>query len=107
MAAGVVSLSGTPTQNQILTASVTDVRRRTGGAPIAYQWQQSADNGLHLEQHQRRDVDGTLSLASRHRSASSCGSSASYTDLLGSSESAGEPRDCGGRPTSMISASSA
>ena len=46
MAAGVVSLSGTPTQNQTLAANVTDVDGIPAGAPIAYQWQQSADNGV-------------------------------------------------------------
>ena len=46
MAAGVVSLSGTPTQNQTLAVNVTDVDGILAGAPIAYQWQQSADNGL-------------------------------------------------------------
>ncbi|WP_246755929.1 DUF4082 domain-containing protein [Bradyrhizobium neotropicale] len=46
MAAGVVSLSGTSTQNQTLAANVTDVDGIPVGAPIAYQWQQSADNGV-------------------------------------------------------------
>ena len=46
MAAGVVSLSGTPTQNQTLAANVTDVDGIPAGAPIAYQWQQSTDNGV-------------------------------------------------------------
>ncbi|MCA6118862.1 hypothetical protein J6524_28870 [Bradyrhizobium sp. WSM 1738] len=46
MAAGVVSLSGTPTQNQALAVNVTDVDGIPAGAPIAYQWQQSTDNGV-------------------------------------------------------------
>ena len=46
MAAGVVSLSGTPTQNQTLAANVTDVDGIPAGAPIAYQWQQSTNNGV-------------------------------------------------------------
>ena len=46
MVAGVVSLSGTSTQNQTLAANITDVDGIPVGAPIAYQWQQSADNGV-------------------------------------------------------------
>ena len=42
---GIVSLSGTFTQNQTLAASVTDVDGITPGAAISYQWQQSSDGG--------------------------------------------------------------
>jgi hypothetical protein len=46
VAAGVVSLSGIPTQNQTLAVNVTDVDGISAGAPIVYRWQQSADNGV-------------------------------------------------------------
>jgi hypothetical protein len=45
MATGIVSLSGTSTQNQILAINLTDVDGIPAGTPIAYQWQQSTDNG--------------------------------------------------------------
>jgi hypothetical protein len=41
---GTVTISGTTTQNQILTANVSDTDGLTG-ATINYQWQQSSDNG--------------------------------------------------------------
>src|SRR4051794_17713784 len=46
MSAGAVSLSGTPTQNQTLAANVTDLDGIPAGAAIAYQWQQSTNNGV-------------------------------------------------------------
>src|SRR3954447_19124671 len=46
VAAGVVSLSGIPTQNQTLAVNVTDVDGISAGAPIVYRWQHSADNGV-------------------------------------------------------------
>ena len=42
---GIVSLSGVPTQNQVLVASVTDVDGLTSATSIRYQWQQSSDGG--------------------------------------------------------------
>ena len=43
---GIVSLSGAPTQNQVLAANVTDVDGLPSGTPIGYQWQQSSDGGV-------------------------------------------------------------
>src|SRR4051794_17309128 len=43
--AGIVSLSGDPTQNQVLAANVTDVDGLTSATSIRYQWQQSSNGG--------------------------------------------------------------
>jgi hypothetical protein len=41
---GTIAVSGAATQNQVLTATVSDADGLTG-VPINYQWQQSSDNG--------------------------------------------------------------
>ncbi|MFL5238273.1 MAG: DUF4082 domain-containing protein [Rhizomicrobium sp.] len=83
MAAGVVSLSGTPTQNQILAANVTDVDGIAAGAPIAYQWQQSAKGNTWS------NITGatarTLTLG-QAQVGSFIRATARYTDRLGNSE---------------------
>ena len=84
---GVVSVSGTPTQNQILTATVSDA----DGVPasVTYQWQQSS-NGTTWS-----NINGatasTLTLA-QAQVGSFVRATATYTDILGSSENAGERR---------------
>ncbi|MGY4436209.1 hypothetical protein ACVWWO_008686 [Bradyrhizobium sp. F1.13.1] len=78
---GAVGVSGTPTQNQILTATVSD----TDGVPgtISYQWQQSANGSTWT------NISGatarTLTLG-QAQVGSFIRATASYTDLLGSSE---------------------
>ena len=78
---GVVSISGTPTQNQTLTATVSDA----DGVPasVTYQWQQSA-NGTTWS-----NINGatasTLTLA-QAQVGSFVRARATYTDSLGSSE---------------------
>jgi len=88
MAQGVVSLSGTPTQNQTLAASVTDVDGLPSGAVVTYQWQQSSNgttwsniggatgNTLTLQQAQVGNV---------------VRATASYIDNLGNSENVVSP----------------
>src|SRR3954454_3482064 len=43
--AGIVSLSGDPTQNQVLAANVTDVDGLTSASNVTYKWQQSSNGG--------------------------------------------------------------
>ncbi|OSI38618.1 DUF4082 domain-containing protein [Bradyrhizobium canariense] len=78
--AGAVAINGTPTQNQVLTASVTDV----DGVPasIAYQWQSSPDGTTW--------TNLAATTASLTLDSSLVGKrvrvNAAYTDLLGASE---------------------
>ncbi|MGY4468097.1 hypothetical protein ACVWWK_003806 [Bradyrhizobium sp. LB9.1b] len=78
---GAVSVSGTPTQNQILTATVSD----TDGVPgtISYQWQQSTNGSTWT------NITGatakTLTLG-QAQVGNFIRATAFYTDLLGSSE---------------------
>ncbi|WP_247476085.1 DUF4082 domain-containing protein [Bradyrhizobium sp. 169] len=78
---GTVSVSGTPTQNQILTATVSDADGVPGA--VTYQWQQST-NGTTWS-----NITGatarTLTLG-QAQVGSFIRVTASYTDLLGSSE---------------------
>jgi hypothetical protein len=80
--AGVVSLSGTPTQNQTLFANVTDVDGLPSGTSISYQWQQ-------LESSVWTDIAGaagrslTLQQAQVGKQVRAL---ASYSDALGGSE---------------------
>ncbi|MGY3411006.1 hypothetical protein ACVWZV_007119 [Bradyrhizobium sp. GM5.1] len=78
---GTVSVSGTPTQNQILTATVSDA----DGVPgtVSYQWQQSA-NGSSWSNITGATAS-TLTLG-QAQVGSFIRAIASYTDLLGSSE---------------------
>ncbi|OSJ20792.1 DUF4082 domain-containing protein, partial [Bradyrhizobium canariense] len=78
---GTVSVSGTPTQNQILTATVSDA----DGVPgtVSYQWQQSA-NGSSWSNITGATAS-TLTLG-QAQVGSFIRATASYTDLLGSSE---------------------
>ena len=84
--AGTVSVSGTPTQNQILTASVTDA----DGVPgtVAYQWQQSANGSTWSNINGA--TSSTLSLG-QGQVGNFVRVTASYTDLLGSSEAPVSP----------------
>ena len=80
---GVVSISGTTTQLQTLAASVSDVDGLSAETAIAYQWQQSADNGATWSNIAGATTSSlTLQQAQvgkRVRSA------ATYTDTLGGS----------------------
>jgi uncharacterized protein YaiE (UPF0345 family) len=79
---GAIAISGTPTQNAVLTANVTDVNGLTG-VTINYQWQQST-NGTTWT-----NIDGainkTLSLA-QAQVGKQVRSTAAYVDALGTSE---------------------
>ena len=79
--AGTVSVSGTPTQNQILTASVRDA----DGVPgtVAYQWQQSANGSTWSNINGA--TSSTLSLG-QGQVGNFVRVTATYTDILGSSE---------------------
>jgi Domain of unknown function (DUF4347)/Domain of unknown function (DUF4082) len=80
---GTVSLSGTVTEDQTLTATVTDSDGLTG-IPVSYQWQQSNDNGVTWT-----NITGatsqTLTLGDT-QVAKSIRAEAKYTDALGTSE---------------------
>ncbi|WP_225173920.1 DUF4082 domain-containing protein [Bradyrhizobium sp. IC4060] len=78
---GVVSVSGTPTQNQTLTATVSDA----DGVPgtVSYQWQQSA-NG-----NSWSNISGATAstlVLGQAQVGSFIRATASYTDLSGSTE---------------------
>lgn len=85
---GAVSVSGTPTQNQTLTAAVSD----TDGVPaiIAYQWQQST-NGSSWTNISGATA-GTLVLG-QLQVGNFVRVTATYTDLQGSSETPSSSRD--------------
>ncbi len=79
---GTISLSGTPTQNQILTATISDSDGLSGVTP-AYQWQQST-NGTTWT-----NITGATSQAftlTQAQVSNQVRATASYTDPLGSSE---------------------
>ena len=80
---GVLSISGTAAQNQTLTATVSDV----DGVPasVVYQWQQSA-SGSSPWSNITGATASTLILG-QAQVGSFVRASASYTDILGSSES--------------------
>ncbi|WP_247312211.1 DUF4082 domain-containing protein [Bradyrhizobium sp. 141] len=79
---GSVSISGTPTQNQTLTATVSD----TDGVPgtISYQWQQSTNGSTWTNFTGATAKTLTLGQA---QVGNFIRATAFYTDLLGSSES--------------------
>ncbi len=79
---GTISLSGTPTQTQILTATISDSDGLSGVTP-AYQWQQST-NGTTWT-----NITGATSQAftlTQAQVSNQVRATASYTDPLGSSE---------------------
>jgi hypothetical protein len=78
---GNVVLNGTATQNQVLTATVNDT---DGTSAIAYQWQQSSDNGITWT-NIFGATNQTLSLA-QAQVGKQVRVKAAYTDLLGTSE---------------------
>ncbi|ARQ09184.1 Calx-beta domain-containing protein [Rhizobium etli] len=84
MAQGVVSLSGTLTQNQTLAANVTDVDGLPSGPVITYQWQQSSDNGATWS-----NITGAATAALTLQQAQvgkRVRVTAAYTDALGNQE---------------------
>ncbi|OOO33340.1 UNVERIFIED_ORG: hypothetical protein BTE55_09980, partial [Rhizobium sophorae] len=84
MAQGVVSLSGTLTQNQTLAANVTDVDGLPSGTVITYQWQQSSDNGATWS-----NITGAATAALTLQQAQvgrRVRATAAYTDALGNQE---------------------
>ncbi|WP_088675071.1 DUF4082 domain-containing protein [Rhizobium sp. R339] len=84
MAQGVVSLSGTLTQNQTLAANVTDVDGLPSGTVITYQWQQSSDNGATWS-----NITGAATAALTLQQAQvgkRVRATAVYTDALGNQE---------------------
>src|SRR3954462_14930375 len=83
MAAGLIVLSGTATQNQVVAASVSDADGIPAGAPITYQWQQSS-NGTAWS-----NINGATAstlVLGQAQVGSFVRASATYTDSLGSSE---------------------
>src|SRR4051812_12547963 len=86
VAAGVVSLSGIPTQNQTLAVNVTDVDGISAGAPIVYRWQQSADNGVTWSDI-LGEATGSLSLQQPYVGRL-VRAGVSYTDAAGNAEQA-------------------
>src|SRR4051795_5586419 len=86
VAAGVVSLSGIPTQNQTLAVNVTDVDGISAGAPIVYRWQQSADNGVTWFDI-LGEATGSLSLQQAYVGRL-VRAGVSYTDAAGNAEQA-------------------
>jgi Domain of unknown function (DUF4347)/Domain of unknown function (DUF4082) len=84
---GTVAITGTTTQNQVLTANVADVDGLTG-VTINYKWQQSADGTIWT------DITGatanilTLGNAQVNQRVRA---NATYTDALGSSENVLSP----------------
>ncbi|ARO23016.1 hypothetical protein CO659_21070 [Rhizobium sp. S9] len=84
MAQGVVSLSGTLTQNQTLAANVTDIDGLPSGTIITYQWQQSSDNGATWS-----NITGAATAALTLQQAQvgkRVRVTAAYTDALGNQE---------------------
>jgi Ca2+-binding RTX toxin-like protein/uncharacterized protein YaiE (UPF0345 family) len=80
---GTIALSGTPTQNQLLTATVTDTDGLTG-VSIGYQWQQSTDNGATWA-NIAGAASQTLNLA-QAQVGKQVRSIATYIDTLGNTE---------------------
>jgi hypothetical protein len=80
---GTIAVSGTTTQNQILTANVADVDGLTG-VTINYKWQQSSDNGItwtNISGATAQTIKlGQAQVNNRVRAT------ATYTDALGSAE---------------------
>ena len=83
---GVLSISGTPTQNQLLTALVTDADGVPGS--VSYQWQQSS-NGTSWTNIGGATAN-TLTLQ-QAQVGSFVRATASYVDVLGSSENVTGP----------------
>jgi hypothetical protein len=81
---GVVSITGTPTQNQTLAASVTDVDGLLPGAVIGYQWQQSSDGGITWSNIAGATTN-SLSLQ-QAQVGKRVRATATYTDALGNNE---------------------
>jgi Domain of unknown function (DUF4347)/Domain of unknown function (DUF4082) len=79
---GTIATSGTTTQNQILTATVTDADGLTG-VTINYKWQQSADGNTWTDIAGATSKTLTLSQAQVNQKIRT---NATYTDALGSSE---------------------
>jgi hypothetical protein len=80
---GTISVTGTPTQNQVLTATVADADGLTG-VTINYKWQQSADNGTTWT-----DITGATSQTFTLGQAqvnNRVRGTANYTDVLGTTE---------------------
>ncbi|MBD2484973.1 hypothetical protein, partial [Planktothrix sp. FACHB-1365] len=92
---GTVNITGTPEQNQILTATNT-LADADGLGTLNYQWQESADNGVTWT-----DINGvtnntfTLSQAQVGKKVQA---KVSYTDLLGTQETVNSS------PTSVVAA---
>ncbi len=92
---GIVSLSGTPTQNQVLAANVTDVDGLPSGTPIGYQWQQSSDGGVTWS-----DIAGATAKAltlEQAQVARLVRAVVTYVDAAGSAEFGRQHGDNGGR----------
>ncbi len=79
---GTITTTGTTTQNQILTANVTDTDGLTG-VTINYRWQQSADGTSWTDIAGVTSKTLTLSQAQVNQRVRA---NATYTDALGSSE---------------------
>ncbi len=80
---GTITVSGTATQNQTLTATVADANGLTG-VTINYKWQQSNDNGITWT-----DIAGATSKTFKLTQAqvkNRVRATASYTDALGNIE---------------------
>jgi hypothetical protein len=80
---GSINITGTPTQNQVLSAAVTDVDGLTG-VTINYQWQQSSDGTTWNNITGATSSTLTLGQAQVNNKVRV---NATYTDALGSSES--------------------
>jgi hypothetical protein len=80
---GTVTIAGTTTQNQVLTANVADVDGLTG-VTINYKWQQSADgtNWTNIDGAINKTLALTQAQVNQRVRAT-----ATYTDALGNSES--------------------
>jgi hypothetical protein len=79
---GTVNVSGTPTQNQTLTAAVTD-QDGLAGVSVSYQWQQSSNGTVWTNIAGANGQSLVLSQAQVNRQVRV---SATYTDALGTSE---------------------
>jgi Domain of unknown function (DUF4347)/Domain of unknown function (DUF4082) len=79
---GTIATTGTTTQNQVLTANVTDADGLTGVA-INYKWQQSVDGTTWIDIAGATSKTFTLAQAQVNQRVRA---NATYTDALGSSE---------------------
>jgi Domain of unknown function (DUF4347)/Domain of unknown function (DUF4082) len=85
---GTIAISGTATQNQILTANVADPDGLTG-VTITYKWQQSSDNGTTWN-NIAGATNKTLTIG-QAQTNNRVRATATYTDALGNAENVLSP----------------